>query len=38
MDRIARNVCLTSNQKLLNDSTEVFGLVTDNDASSDDTR
>lgn len=38
MDRIARNVCLTSNQKLLNDSTEVFGLVTDNDASSDDSR
>lgn len=38
MDRIARNVCLTNNQRLANDSFEMYGLITESDASSDDTR
>ena len=38
MDRIARNVCLTSNQKIVNNSFEMYGLTTENDATSDDSR
>lgn len=38
MDRIARNVCLTNNQRLLNNSFELYGLTTENDATSDDSR
>lgn len=38
MDRIARNVCLTSNQRIVNNSYEMYGLTTENDASSDDSR
>lgn len=38
MDRIARNVCLTSNQKIVNNSFEMYGLTTENDAASDDNR